>query len=482
MRTCGLARWGASVVVIAAAAGLALPGAARERPGPSVLLVIADDWSWPDAGVAGHPSIRTPAFDRVAREGALFRHAYAAAPSCTASRAALLTGQAPHRLGEGANLWSRLPSAFVTYPDRLERAGYRVGLAGKGWGPGTLEGTGRTRNPAGPQFESFGAFLNSLPGGTPFAFWLGPSDPHRPYEPGLAARMGIVPGGQRVPATLPDVPAVRADLADYAAEIERFDRTVGGALEELERRGRLDDTIVVVTSDNGRPFPRDKANLYDGGVRVPLAIRWPGRIRGGRVVSQFVSLADVAPTLLEAAGAGADAAMTGRSLLPLVDGREDAPRDRVFVERERHAHVRAGNASYPSRGVRTADYLYIRNLAADRWPAGDPSHVWAVGPFGDVDHGPAKDFILAYRDDPAVAPHFARAFGKRPAEELYVLAGDPDQLANVVENGSHHAALEALRASLAAWMRQTGDPRAVSAADVFTRYPYFGPATPWPGR
>ena len=464
------------LAVLAAVAGPAAQPAAR----PSVLVVIADDWSWPDAGAAGHPSIRTPAFDRVAREGALFRHAFAAAPSCTASRAALLTGQAPHRLGEGANLWSRLPASFVTYPDRLEQAGYRVGLQGKGWGPGSLDGTGRTRNPAGPRFESFDAFLSSAPAGVPFAFWLGSSDPHRPYDPALASRNGITPAGQRVPSTLPDVPAVRQDLADYAAEVERFDRTLAQALASLEQRGRLDETIVVVTSDNGRPFPRDKANLYDGGVRVPLAIRWPARVRPGRVIDEFVSLADLAPTVLEAAGLPADPAMSARSLVALFDGRDRAERDRVFLERERHAQVRPGNASYPARAVRTRDYLYIRNLAPDRWPAGDPVMQGSVGPYGDVDHGAAKDFILAYRDDPAIAPHFARAFARRPAEELYALVSDPDQLTNVAAGPAHVTALAGLRASLDGWMRQTGDPRAGSSDDMFTRYPYFGPKTAWP--
>jgi N-sulfoglucosamine sulfohydrolase len=461
---------------------LAAIGAARQPAArPDLLVIIADDWSWPDAAAAGHPVIRTPAFDRVAREGVLFRHAFAAAPSCSASRAALLTGQAPHRLGEGANLWSRLRPEFVTYPDRLEQAGYTVGLVGKGWGPGTLDGTGRTRNPAGPPVESFEAFLERLPADSAFAFWIGPSDPHRPYEPGLAGRSGLSSAAQRVPETLPDVPAVRQDLADYAAEVERFDGTVAAALATLEARGRLDRTLVVVTSDNGRPFPRDKANLYDGGTRVPLAIRWPARIRAGRVVDAFVSLTDLAPTMLAAAGLAPDPAMTGQSLIPLLNGEPQRDRDRVYVERERHAQVRAGNLGYPSRGVRTKDHLYIRNFAPERWPAGDPTMREAVGPFGDVDHGPAKDFILAYRDDPAIAPFYARAFARRPAEELYALATDPDQLINVVDREEHRPALASLRASLAAWMRDTGDPRATGGEDVFSGYPYFGPATPWPG-
>ena len=449
---------------------------------PNILLVIADDWSAPDAGILGNRSVRTPAFDRIAHEGVTFTHAFAAAPSCTPSRGALLTGQWPHRLEAGGNLWSALPAKFPVYPDLLERAGYAVGFTGKGWGPGNVEAGGRARNPAGPSFQSFGAFLSKLPADRPFAFWIGPTDPHRPYEAGLAQQAGLKRGGAQVPPTLPDVTVVRDDLLDYYFEIERFDRTLGGALAELEQVRRLDNTIVIVTADNGRPFPRDKASVYDGGSRVPLAIRWPGHARPGHVADSFVSLIDLAPTILAAARVQASAGMTGRSLVPIIEGQPQDGRDRVFVERERHAHVRAGNLSYPVRGVRTKEYFYIRNFSPDRWPAGDPVMVSSVGPFGDVDHGPAKDFILAYRDDPAIAPFYARAFAKRPAEELYALTVDPHQLVNVIDASAHASARASLRAMLTAWMRDTGDPRATSGADPWSTYPYFGAATPWPPR
>jgi arylsulfatase A-like enzyme len=283
-----------------------------------------------------------------------------------------------------------------------------------------------------------------------------------------------------VPPTLPDVAAVREDLVDYYFEIERFDRTLADALARLDAIGRLDRTVVIVTSDNGRPFPRDKANVYDGGSRVPLAIRWPGRAKSGLVADAFVSLADIAPTVLEAAGLTPPADMTGRTLVPLLEGRPQSGRDHVFVERERHAYVRAGNLSYPVRAVRTSDYLYVRNVSPERWPAGDPAMVHSVGPFGDVDHGPSKDFVIAYRDDPAIAPFYARAFAKRPAEELYALTTDPHQLVNVADRPAHAAARARLRRMLDDWMQTTRDPRASSSADPWSAYQYFGAAAPWP--
>ncbi|HID21905.1 MAG TPA: heparan N-sulfatase, partial [Planctomycetaceae bacterium] len=144
---------------------------------PNFVLLIADDWSWPHAGAYGYEAVRTPNFDRVAKEGVLFTHAFVAAPSCTPSRAAILTGQWHWRLKESGNLWSTLRKEFATYPDLLEEAGYFVGYAGKGWGPGRLEPGGRRRNPAGKRFESFAQFMGQRPAGRPFCFWFGSFDP-----------------------------------------------------------------------------------------------------------------------------------------------------------------------------------------------------------------------------------------------------------------------------------------------------------------
>ena len=451
---------------------------------PNILLVIADDWSYPHASAYGDPTVSTPAFDRVAREGALFSHAFTASPSCTPSRAALLTGQAVHRLAEGANLHGFLPERFEVYPDLLERAGYHVGHTGKGWGPGRLEPAGRTRNPAGPRFESFDAFLSQRRAGQPFCFWFGSTDPHRPYEAGLAAQAGLEGGTVVVPAMLPDTPEVRNDLLDYYAEVHRMDRQLAGLLEALERTGEIDNTVVVVTSDNGMPFPRAKANLYDAGTRMPLAIRWAGAYKPGTRVDALVSLTDLAPTFLQAAGLSVPAVMTGRSLLPPpgAGGGTISGHEGVFIERERHANVRQGDLSYPGRAIRTADWLYIRNYRPDRWPAGDPEQYIAVGPFGDIDGGPSKQLLLDRRTDPVINRFFTLATAKRPAEELYALAEDPAQLVNVAPDPAYALILGRLRAALEMWQRSTGDPRLTEDDERWDRYPYFGaPAKEAPG-
>ena len=456
----------------ALASGLGVRQPANSRP--NILVIIADDWSYPHAGAYGDKVVKTPTFDRVAREGVLFRNAFAAAPSCTPSRASLLTGRAVHQLVEGGNLWGFLPSRFEVYPDRLESAGYVIGHARKGWGPGNLQAGERARNPAGPQFASFDEFYKQAPNDRPFCFWFGSTDPHRPYEKGTGAGSGLKAEDVLVPAFLPDTPEVRSDLLDYYYEVERLDREAGAIIAALERAGQLDNTLIVWTADNGLPFPRAKANLYDGGTHVPLAIRLPGNVKGGRTLDDFVVLTDLAPTLLEAAGLKPTPGMTGRSLMTLLAGQRQPGRDKVFLERERHANVRRGDLSYPARAIRTQDSLYIRNFRPDRWPAGDPEMYFAVGKFGDIDGSPSKDLLLARQSDPAIAKYFNLATAKRPAEELYDLGKDPGQIDNVAMKAEYARTKKDLRAALDKWMRDTGDPRIATDDDRWDTYPYFG--------
>ncbi len=465
-------RWAALLL------GLVPAAAAGDEPAdrrPNILFALADDWSWPHAEVYGDKVVRTPTFDRVAAEGMLFSHVFSVCPSCTASRAAILTGQWAHRLGESGNLWSRLDRKYECYPDLLEAAGYHVGLTGKGWGPGTLQGTGRTRNPAGPAYKDFAAFLKSVPPGKPFCYWFGSHDPHRPYVRGSGVRSGLDPAKVFVPPFLPETPEVRGDICDYYFAVERYDRDTGEILKLLEAAGKRANTIVVMTGDNGWPFPRAKANLYDAGTRQPLAVRWPARVKAGRRSDAFLSFEDFAPTFLEAAGLKPPAAMTGRSFLDLLTGESDAVRDRVFLERERHANVRAGDLGYPCRAVRTTRYLYIRNFQPERWPAGDPEMWKAVGPFGDIDGGPSKDVVVRGLDDAQVGKFFRLACGKRPAEELYDVVRDPHDLVNLAGQPAYAEVERQLRQELERWMRETDDPRAKGEDDRWDRYPYTGP-------
>jgi arylsulfatase A-like enzyme len=449
------------------------PRAQAADPRPNILFAIADDWGYPHAGAYGYKAARTPTVDRLAREGMLFTRAYCAAPSCTASRGSILTGQAPHRLDEGTDLWSFLPAKFAVYPDLLEKAGYAVGARQKAWGPGRV--VDRPRPPAGPNFKSFEAFLKTVPADKPFCFWLGSHDPHRPYVRAFTERSGIDPKQIELPPYLPDTPEVRMDVADYLAEVQRFDKEVGEALAALKAAGRDGNTLVVVTGDNGWPWPHAKANLYDAGVHQPLVAWWPGKIKPGATTAHLTSLTDLAPTFLAVAGVEIPKEMTGQNLLPLLKGEAQPPRDAIFVERERHARARAGNVGYPSRGVVTDRYLYVRNFEPARWPAGDADFPGVMGVFGDIDNGPTKQQLLDKRDDPAFTQFFHLATDRRPAEELYDLQSDPHCPINLYDNSDFAERRREMAGRLNEWMKRTADPRATDPHDGrWDRYEYFG--------
>ena len=451
---------------------------------PNILLAIADDWGYPHAGTYGDPVVKTPTFDRLAREGIVFDHAYISSPSCTPSRAAILTGQWHWRLEESANLWSTLQTKFPVYPDLLEAAGYFVGHTSKAWGPGRLEPGGRTRNPAGPEFDSFAEFLDSRPGERPFCFWFGTYDPHRPYEPGSGKAAGMDLDAIRLPGCLPDSPEVRSDVADYYFQVQRFDTHVGGLLKELEKRNELDNTIIIMTGDHGMPFPRAKGNLYDIGTRVPLAIRWPDLVAGGRHSDDFVSLTDLAPTILELTGVPVPGAMTGKSLTPILSakesGRIDSERTHILTGKERHVPVQEApdSGGTPMRSIRTRDFLYIYNFRPDRWPAGTPHYEKAFIPgtwYGDVDNGPTKFYMVDHRDkDDLHRKLFELAFAKRPAEELYDLKKDPDQLTNVAQDPEYLSIKARLSEQLMKELTSTLDPRVLGMGDLFDSHPYYG--------
>jgi arylsulfatase A-like enzyme len=224
-------------------------GGGTPKKRPNILFCLADDWSWPHASIAGDKVVKTPTFDRVAREGVLFENAFVSAPSCTPSRGAILTGQWHWRLEEGGNLWSTLPAKFDVYPDLLESAGYHVGYTRKGWGPGRNEPGGRTRNPAGPRYKNFQGFMKARPQGKPFCFWFGSTDPHRVYKWQSGVKSGMKLEDVEVPACFPDSEEVRTDICDYYWEVQRFDTEVGELLNLLEEKGELDNTLVAISGD-----------------------------------------------------------------------------------------------------------------------------------------------------------------------------------------------------------------------------------------
>lgn len=486
---------------------------AADSTRPNILLVIADDQSWPHASAYGYAGIRTPGFDRVAKNGVLFRNAIAASPGCSPCRAALLTGRHPWMIEQAGTHASSFPRQYVTYPELLQKAGYHVGVTGKGWGPGNWQLDGWPHNPAGVGFDkkkvqnarisgvsandyaaNFAEFLEQKPKDQPFCFWFGASEPHRGFEKGSGLKLGKKLEDAIVPPFLPDTPEIRSDILDYLVEIEYYDAHLVRILQHLEARGELANTLIIVTADNGMAFPRAKANCYEYGIHMPLAIAWPARVPAGRVVDDIVGFVDLTATILEAARVTRPSSAppgVGRSLLPVLtsqrQGLVDATRTRAFSSRERHSSSRPGNLGYPQRALRTEQFLYIRNFAPDRWPAGDPRALdknRQTGPmhgaYHDIDSSPTLTFLTRNHADANIARFLDLAVGKRPAEELYDIRQDPGCLVNLAAQPTHATTRQQLAKELEDYLRKTGDPRVTGNREVWESYIRYSPLREFP--
>jgi len=493
---------------------------AAEKP-VNILVAISDDQSYPHASAYGYQAISTPAFDRVAQSGVLFNNAFTPAPGCSPMRAAFLTGRQIWQIEHAGTHASSFPIHYETYQDRLEKAGYFIGYTGKAWAPGNFKESGRTRNPAGPAFDqhkiaeppagiskndyaaNFEAFLQARPADQPFSFWFGASEPHRPFGNGLGIEHGLDPDKVVVPEFLPDTPEIRSDILDYCFEIQWFDQHLARMIETLEKAGELDNTLIVVTSDNGMSFPRAKANCYEYGIHMPLAISCPAKFPGGRIVDDVVSLIDVTATIYDLAGVAPPSKhpVTGQSLGSLLasgeSGTVDTSRPAVYSGRERHSSSRYNTLGYPQRVMRTSDYLYVRNFRPERWPAGAPQKyeqvkksdrkdgqagtgpTWVLGPmhggYADIDACPSLDFLVANADDPQLGKYLTWSVELRPAEELFNIKRDPACLNNLAMQPEYEAIRSELSHRLLEYLSETQDPRVVAedGGDIFETYPRY---------
>lgn len=525
------------LVFLSSLALAALPTSATAADKPlNILFCFADDWGRYASIYAEHekfPSpnqvVKTPNIDRIAREGALFRRAYVNAPSCTPCRSALLSGRYFFNTGRAAILNGAVwDPAIPSYPLLLKDKGYHIGKAFKVWGPGDPADApyggqqfayqkrgGRFNNfsenvaelvAAGTPLEAakqqmydeasgnFEDFLAARPKGAPFVYWHGPTNVHRKWVKGSGqAQWGINPDDLKgkLPKHLPDVPEFREDFGSYLGEIQAFDAQVGALVKKLEAAGELDNTVIVISGDHGAPgFPGGKCNLYDFGVNVTLAIRWPGQ-PGGRFIDDFVNLMDLAPTFMEIGGATIPPGVNGKSLVSLMQsgksGQIEKERDYVITGRERHVSIaREGNLPYPQRALRKDGLLYIHNFKPERMPMGDYKNLTdtftpdqdalennTYEAFPDMDSSPAKAWLIAHRNDSQYKWHFDYAFAKRPQEELYDLSKDPDATINVAAEPAYAETKAKMAAELMEKLKAVGDPRVTADPVPFENDPFI---------
>ncbi len=458
-------------VLVWIAAPLTLGACAAPRPDaspldaspPNIVVIIADDLSWDDTSVYGHPHIQTPQLDRLARAGMRFTNAILTASSCSPSRASIVTGLYPHETDAEQLHWP-LPADRVTFVERLRAVGYWTAAAGKwhlgdavkdrfdlvreadprGFSLPTGADAARAEMSASGDPSGAGDWIRTLrdrPRGRPFFLWLAALDPHRDYS------SGTIPDPHRksevvVPPYFPDVAAVREDLGQYYDEITRLDTNIGRVLDELEEQGVAESTLVLFLSDNGRPFPRDKTTLYDGGIKTPWIIRWPRHVAAGSICRRLVSAIDIAPTLLELASAPPEHRFRGKSFLPLLRESGRSVRRYAFAEDHWHDYEDFG------RAVRDERFKYIRNFYPDL--PGTPG--------ADAVRSPTYTALRALRAEGALTePQRACFVAPRPEEELYDCVEDPYELNNLAGDPRYRAKLDELRTALAEWRDETSD-------------------------
>jgi N-sulfoglucosamine sulfohydrolase len=501
--------------------------AAESRP--NILFFFVDDLGryagiYADANKRSlNDIVETPNFDRIGREGVIFNNAFVPVASCGPCRASLATGRFFWNCGSGAFLngkasdWKGHDNPMQSLPlfaDRLRESGYFTQRSLKTFKFTADRPTPPMRQIQSPKYQRHGLYVGTAKDdierrrrheetlahprtemrrvlahgtGKPFFFVYGSINVHRPYTPDSGRKLwNIHPDRLKglIPKFLPDTHDVRRDFSDYLGEVQAADAMLGEMLAELESAGQLDNTIVIVSGDHGIPgVPRGKTTCYDLGTRVPLLVRWPSKIEAGRRVNDFVSITDIGPTLMDLAGAQMPA-VDGRSFRRQLTSRKsgwiDPQRNEVIIGRELHFHdARSENVPYPMRAVRNAQYLYIRNFKPERWPMGDPyqsaeivsaGELYEMGlntvpAYRDLDGSLTKAYLMSQRDDEAEGRFLALTLNRRPKEELYLIAEDPDQLRNLATNPKHAAVLKRLRQRIDTVMADSKDPRLTDAFD-----------------
>ncbi len=429
-----------SALFLIASCMAAVTTLAAERP--NFVIFIADDMGWEDCGTYGHPHIRTPNIDRLAAEGMRFDRAYLTCSSCSPSRCSTLTGRYPHATG-ASELHLPLPASQTLFTKPLKEAGYWTAAVGK-WHLGdAVADQVDMRVDSGPDKmgEAWLKAVRGRPREKPFMLWAADVDPHRPYQPG-AVEPPHTRDDVRVPTFFPDTPEVRDDLALYYDEITRFDQHIGLVIDELREQGVLDQTLVLVMSDNGRPFPHCKTRVTVPGVRTPFVIRWPEKVAAGSVSRSVVSSLDIAPTILQLAGLPKLASAQGVSFATILSDPNAGVRPMAFAEHNWHDY-RAFE-----RGVHTAELCYVRNWLPDI--AGTPPADAVNSPtFRVMQSLEARGELTAEQRECMTTP--------RATEFLFDVEADPECVHNLASDPARAEELATMRQALQEWQLETGD-------------------------
>ncbi|WP_226967937.1 sulfatase [Zobellia roscoffensis] len=468
---------------------------AQKDERPNILVIIFDDAGL-DMSAYGSTYVNTPGFDAIAKEGVLFNRAYTPNAKCAPSRASIITGRNSWQLDAAANHVIYFPSKFKTYQEVLLEQGYTTGYTSKGYGPAlTLTADGKERAVMGKVYNeeklkpattgisdndysgNFNDFLSKAPESKPWSFWVGSVEPHRGYEYGTGKKLGGKTEEmiKDFPPYWPDNEVTRNDLLDYAYEIEDTDKHIVKILETLKESNQLDNTLIIVTSDHGMPFPRVKGDQYENSNHIPMAMLWKNKMQvKNRTVDDYVSFIDLAPTFLDVAGVDWQSSgmhpAAGKSLINIIvsekSGQIELDRDYVLVGKERHDTGRPDDVGYPIRGIHKNNMLYVKNYEIDRWPKGNPETGYL-----NTDGSPTKTEILNLRRNGS-KEFWKMNFGKRVEEELYDVANDPFCIHNLATNPKYQKTKEALKIEMEAKLLAQGDLRMSGYGHLYEKAPF----------
>ena len=446
----------------ATALGLSLlQGCTSEQPvagRPNILLIVSED-NGPELGSYGDPFARTPFLDALARDGVRFHNAYVPQAGCSQSRAAFLTGLYPHQNGQiGLATWR-----FGLYRDdtpnlvrSLKEAGYRTGIIGKlhinpaeafPFDFAELPSANFQRKELAAYSEAAGTFFSQSD--EPFFLSVNYPDAHRPFlrqVDGIPQEPHSPDDVKPLPYMGLDSPTLRRDSANYHNSMTRLDSLIGDLLATLQDSGKAGQTVVVYLGDHGADLLRGKRTCYEGGVRVPLIVRWPGRQEAGQVRGELVSTIDLVPTLLAAADAEPIGGLAGRSLAPLIAGESPGWRDHLFTE----YHLHSNHNYFPQRAVRNNRYKLIWNLLPNER---NPGHDFTIERFVGN-----EEMEEALRHASNEVRRAYELMAEPPQFELYDLEQDPFEFRNLAGEPDHQEVLRELRDTLLQWRQQTADP------------------------
>lgn len=427
-------------------------------PRRNILLIISDDLGL-DTALYGNKTVATPQLERLAQQGTLFTNAYATVSSCSPSRSVMLSGLHGHTNGcYGLAHGIHHQSSFdwvESMPKVLRAMGYRVRLIGKNHVapeevyPFESPENKFSGNRAVKEMADAAAMFFQEEDDRPFLLVVGNSDPHKDAEGGFANNQNytdvdkvvIALDDIEVPPYLSDTAEVRQELADYYQATHRLDQGVGFVLEALEKVGRLEETLVIFTSDNGMPFPGAKTNLYDPGIHLPLLIRSPLQLERGVVNNALVSFVDILPTVLEWVSGETTYELPGRSLLPILEQEMPEDWDEIYA-----SHVFHGiTFYYPMRAVRTREFKLIWNLA----------HQLPYPIASDVVRGATWQAALSTGQ---LGNKQLETYLQRPEYELFALESDPLELANLAYDPNYQTVFEDLKNRLLTKLQETNDP------------------------